>query len=169
MTQEAKERLSLLITVAGGGFSSEAFRLVEGLKDQCDFTYVTIANKSAGIQLRLPVAGDVFYINDLGLMGTRIWDRIRNVCRALVQAQAIVSAKPYDGVITLGSSIAVPLLIAARRRRIKCLFVESVTRVRSPSLTARIVYHLRLCDRFYVQWAELLRHFPRAVHKGMLW
>ena len=50
----------------------------------------------------------------------------------------------------------------------KIVFVESICRVNSLSLTGKIFYHLRLTDSFIVQWKELKLKYPRASYMGRL-
>jgi hypothetical protein len=61
------------------------------------------------------------------------------------------------------------LLLAARALGVKrTVFIESVTRVRKPTLTGRIISGLRLADRFFVQWPHLARMYRRAEYTGRL-
>jgi len=48
----------------------------------------------------------------------------------------------------------------------KIIFVESICRTRTLSLTGKIVYHLRLADTLFVQWPELQASYPRATYSG---
>lgn len=50
----------------------------------------------------------------------------------------------------------------------KIVFVESICRVNSLSLTGKIFYHLRLTDSFMVQWKELKHKYPRTTYMGRL-
>jgi len=42
------------------------------------------------------------------------------------------------------------------------VFIESGCRVERLSLSGLILYHLRLCDSFLVQWEALRARYPRA-------
>jgi len=165
-----KDRFSILITIGGGGFSTQSLKLVNQLKHKCDFTYVTtITGVWEDIENRLPTEGELICMTDLGLMNASFPSRIKKFFIALKQAYSILSMKKYDGVIAIASSISVPLLIVAKLKRLKTLYIESIIRVREPTLTGRIIYNLRISDRFYVQWEYLLKIFPKAVCKGRLW
>jgi beta-1,4-N-acetylglucosaminyltransferase len=48
----------------------------------------------------------------------------------------------------------------------KIVFVESFARVRSLSLSGKILYYL--ADRFIVQWPKLKESYPRAEYYGVL-
>ncbi|KAM3183591.1 hypothetical protein ACTXT7_010028 [Hymenolepis weldensis] len=54
-----------------------------------------------------------------------------------------------------------------RRRRTAVVFVESVCRTRSLSLSGRLLYHLRLA-KIIVQWPGILENYPRAQYLGLL-
>jgi UDP-N-acetylglucosamine:LPS N-acetylglucosamine transferase len=46
----------------------------------------------------------------------------------------------------------------------KLVFIESYAKVKTPTLTGKLLYHF--ADRFYVQWQELLEFYPKAIHVG---
>jgi beta-1,4-N-acetylglucosaminyltransferase len=48
------------------------------------------------------------------------------------------------------------------------VYIESVARVRSLSLTGRIVWTLGLADSFLVQWPELVSRYPGSRYLGRL-
>lgn len=60
------------------------------------------------------------------------------------------------------------ILLAATPRCARVVFVESVARVTSLSLTGRIVYHARLAHDFHVQWPQLEQKYPRTHCVGLL-
>ena len=51
----------------------------------------------------------------------------------------------------------------------RLVYVESIARTRHFSLSAKILYHLRWADIIFVQWEQLLAHYPRAVYAGRLY
>lgn len=60
---------------------------------------------------------------------------------------AVFGDRPWlVGVVSTGASIAVPAFLAARRRRLARLYIESIARVARPSLTGRLVQWSRLAD-----------------------
>lgn len=66
--------------------------------------------------------------------------------------------------ITTGADIAVPFALAARLGGAKIIFVESFTRVVTPSLACRLV--APLAERIYVQWPDLQTALPNARFAG---
>ncbi|KAG5565179.1 hypothetical protein RHGRI_001170 [Rhododendron griersonianum] len=47
-------------------------------------------------------------------------------------------------------------------------YVESIARVRRLSLTGLLLYELHMADKFFVQWPQLQRKYPRAHYVGCL-
>lgn len=48
------------------------------------------------------------------------------------------------------------------------MYVESIARVRTLSLSGKLLYLSRLTDEFLVQWPEMAERFPRARYIGRL-
>lgn len=73
-----------------------------------------------------------------------------------------------------GPGTCLPMCVAAAVLRLLCVhrctivFVESVCRVKSLSLTGKLLYHLRIADQVQVQWPELIPLYPRATYVGVL-
>ena len=84
----------------------------------------------------------------------------------LVEAWRILRRERPDVILSTGAGPAVPFALVGRLLGIPTVFVETFTRISSPSLTARIMY--RLAARFVYQWPALARYFPRGVYGGML-
>lgn len=79
--------------------------------------------------------------------------------------------------VTNGPAIGVTISVAIRLLQISMLglfyhcqivYIESFCRTRTLSLTGRILYHLRLANKFYVQWPKLANDYPRASFRGLL-
>lgn len=70
-------------------------------------------------------------------------------------------------VISTGSSIGVfTILLAKFLFRSKTVFVESFSRVTKPTVSGLIAY--RIVDRFYYQWKELDKFYPKGICKGTI-
>jgi len=96
---------------------------------------------------------------------------------ACVHAALLVSKKRPDVILCNGPGTCVPVCLSAfvvcRVLRLnpgcRQLFVESFCRVKSLSLTGRMLY--LFVDRFFVQWTELLashRGFCKLEHAGCI-
>lgn len=62
--------------------------------------------------------------------------------------------------------VAFALRVLGLRPKSRTVFCESFCRVKSLSLSGRIMY--LLADRFVVHWPELLERYPRAEYIGQL-
>jgi beta-1,4-N-acetylglucosaminyltransferase len=83
----------------------------------------------------------------------------------LVEAWKILRKERPDVLLSTGAGAIVPFAIVGRLFfGTKSIFVESLTRVTVPSLTARIMY--RLADRFFYQNEQLRPHFPQGQYEG---
>lgn len=78
--------------------------------------------------------------------------------------RAMLKLRP-DAVISTGSGPAIPIMIAARLTRKKVIYVESMARVTSRSLTGVLAYHF-LADLFFIQWPEQKLLYPNAIYEG---
>lgn len=70
-------------------------------------------------------------------------------------------------ILTTGAGAVIPLCILGKLFGAKLIFIESFAKVKTPTITGRILY--RLSNRFYVQWEELLEVYPKAIYKGALY
>ncbi|KAI9016412.1 oligosaccharide biosynthesis protein Alg14-like protein [Phycomyces nitens] len=77
-----------------------------------------------------------------------------------------------DIILCNGPGSCVPVCMVAYLLRvlgiksIRIVYVESLARVKSLSLTGKILY--LFVDRFIVQWPDLIERYPRAEYKGIL-
>ena len=71
-----------------------------------------------------------------------------------------------DGIIAGVGGVVVFFCVFSKLIGAKLLFIESMAKVKKPTLTARMLYPL--ADLFLVQWPGLLKYFPRAKYLGRL-
>ncbi len=140
------------LVASHGGHLSEMFDLLD--YDPGSMLVVTYISDRAS-KLRNAV-----FVHNIG----------RNPLRFLVtlmKVMVLMSERRPKLVISTGSEIAVPVFIVAYLLRIPRIYVESCTRVRTPTFTARIVYPLS--SVFLVQSPELISSFgKKAIYEGGL-
>ena len=73
--------------------------------------------------------------------------------------KAILKERPQM-ILSTGAGVGVPFIILGKILGCKTAFVESFTRVKDISLSARLV--LPFLDTLYVQWPQLLDKYPQA-------
>ena len=67
-------------------------------------------------------------------------------------------------VVTTGAGVAVPFALVARLLGVRVVYVETLTRIDTPSLSYRL--SRPFVSRTYVQWPELTRSVPAARFCG---
>jgi hypothetical protein len=75
-----------------------------------------------------------------------------NFARNLVVAWREVRVRRPDTILSTGAALAVPFFVVGKLLRRRCVYVESLTRIDSVSLSGRLVYPL--ADAFFVQWPK---------------
>lgn len=92
---------------------------------------------------------------------SRSW---RSLVTNTVRAGRLLYRHRPNVVLTTGAAIAVPFAWLGRLFGAEVIYVESVTRITSPSTTLRLVRPI--ASRIYVQWPELVEQVPRARYEG---
>ena len=96
--------------------------------------------------------------------------------RACLEALSLVRQERPALLLVNGPGVCLPVCLAAFVLRLlaspwyhpKIIFCESFCRVRSLSVTGRVMYHL-LADRFVVHWPALQKRFPRSEYLGTIY
>jgi UDP-N-acetylglucosamine:LPS N-acetylglucosamine transferase len=86
--------------------------------------------------------------------------------RNLVLAVRLVRRARPRALVTTGAGAAVPFAWVARALGADVIFVESLTRVDKPSMSARLI--APIASRVYVQWPDAVEHLPRSRYVGSL-
>ena len=89
---------------------------------------------------------------------------VRNLMKNLGLAWRILRQERPDVVISTGAGVAVPFLWMGRLLGIRTIYIESLARIQTLSLSGKLLYPT--VHRFVVQWPDLLRRYPRAVYGG---
>lgn len=87
---------------------------------------------------------------------------LRHLILNLGLAWRVLRRERPDAILSTGAGLAVPFFVVGKLLGIRLVYVESVTRIETISLSGRLVY--RLADRFFVQWPQAARR--RAEYAG---
>jgi UDP-N-acetylglucosamine:LPS N-acetylglucosamine transferase len=71
-----------------------------------------------------------------------------------------------DVILCTGAALAVPFFLVGRLLGVRLVYVESLTRTESLSLSGRLVYPL--ASEFFVQWPDAARGRRKARYAGSL-
>lgn len=84
---------------------------------------------------------------------------------ALLRFKRILKREKVRLVITTGAHLAVPALIASKMMRIKTVYIETITRLKTPTWSGKICYFFS--DIFLVQNPGMEKHYgKRARYSG---
>ncbi|KAK1795115.1 hypothetical protein P4O66_010297 [Electrophorus voltai] len=95
---------------------------------------------------------------------------VHSTLYALVYSVPLVFRLRPDVVLCNGPGTCVPLCTAGLLlgtlglKRVLLVYVESICRVESLSLSGKILYHL--ADYFFVQWQPLQTKYPKSIYIG---
>jgi UDP-N-acetylglucosamine:LPS N-acetylglucosamine transferase len=89
---------------------------------------------------------------------------LTNMLRNAGLAWRLLRRHRPDAILSTGAGLAVPFFLVGRMLGITCVYVESVTRTESLSLSGRMVYPL--ASRFFVQWPDLAERYSKATYAG---
>ena len=89
---------------------------------------------------------------------------VPNLLRNLALAIRVIRRVRPVAIVSTGAGVAVPFAWAGRLFRVPFVYVESVTRIDTPSLTYRLL--APAATRVYVQWPELQDAVPGSLHRG---
>lgn len=93
----------------------------------------------------------------------RDWKFFLNLWEAFV----ILRRERPTAILSTGAGPAVPFAIVGRALfGTRVVFVETMTRVESPSMTGRLMYYL--AHDFFYQWPQLAKYFPKGTCGGLL-
>ena len=182
ISKPRSRKYKLLAVLGSGGHTTEMLTLLNPLIASARFsTSMIVAENDATSVARIPsiLKTDAPY-------SIRTIPRIRNVGESLLVALfrvplaffsalvLLLKSKP-DLIIANGPGTCIPIIFAAFILEVlgvhssRTMFVESFCRVKTLSITGRIVY--AFTDRFILQWpptAEIRRQYPRAKYLGVL-
>ena len=91
---------------------------------------------------------------------------IRALLSNLALAWRLVRRERPDAILSTGAALAFPFFLVGRLLRVRLVYVESLTRTESLSLSGRLVYPL--ATRFFVQWPGAAEGRRRATYAGSI-
>ena len=132
-------------------------RQLAGVYEKHDYFYFTFSGSVAD---EMAKTARVFSIPNIVRHNPLSW-----LVGAFLSLVIVIRQRP-DVVITTGAGIVVFFCVFAKLFGAKLIFIESMARIKSPTLTARMLYPF--ADLFLVQWPGLLKFFPKAKYLGRL-
>jgi UDP-N-acetylglucosamine:LPS N-acetylglucosamine transferase len=145
---------------ASSGGHYEQLLMLRPLIDQYDSFLITERTQyeAGGIENR-----KIYYLKQVNRK-----ERLFLICiliNIFLSLRIFLKEKP-DVIITTGVLAIIPICIIAKVFGKKLIYIESFSKVSSPTLTGKFLY--KFADQFYVQWEKLLQYYPKALFKGGL-
>ena len=156
VTADGAERHRRVLLVCSPGGHLLQMRALGPAWSDADATWVTLPG--ADVEHLL---GDADVVLAHGPTNRSLPKLLRN----LVLAWRVVRDTRPDAILSTGAALALPFFIVGKLHRAQLVYVESLTRTQSISLTGRLVYPL--ADAFFVQWPNATR-MRRARYLGSL-
>lgn len=149
-------RTRVLIVCSSGGHLGQMWALRPWWENQ-DRIWVTLPTQDARARLSGEKVIEAHYPTVRSL--PNLFRNARLASRLLRQL------KP-DVILSTGAAAAVPFFAMAARHGALTVHLEPVDRVRSLSLSGRMLYPF--ADHFLVQWPELAKSLPASTYVGVV-
>ncbi|XP_066539253.1 UDP-N-acetylglucosamine transferase subunit ALG14 homolog [Hoplias malabaricus] len=182
-----KGSVCVLVVAGSGGHTTEIIRLMESLSLAYIPRHYVIADTDVMSEDKIrkfeasrvtEVTGDLpgqFTIHRIPRSREvrQSWSSsILSTVYALLYSVPLVFRLRPDVVLCNGPGTCVPLCAAALLlgilglKRVLLVYVESICRVESLSLSGKILYHF--ADYFFVQWPPLQSKYPKSIYMGRI-
>lgn len=147
--------MKICIPVNSGGHLTQALELAKSLKGHKIF-FVTFYHERLE---KYKSNYKFYYISDPG----------RNILKLFllfIKSIGIFRKERPQAFITTGANVSIPFFILGKLLGKKLVYIESVSRVKKPSLSGRILY--KIVALFFVQWESQKENYPDAIYAGRL-
>ena len=156
----------IAVVLGRGGHTAQTFALVDLLGNRFSYLYlIGLLDRLTPKKVR--IKGTIRRVLAPRLLpeDSRILSMIRTLFTMLLSFIYFMLYRPA-AVVSCGTGLTVPVFYAARFLGIKTVFIESMSRVESLSITGRLLRGKT--DLFMVQWPGLADRIPEAVYGGQL-
>ncbi|MHA2380286.1 MAG: hypothetical protein ACXADS_13515 [Candidatus Thorarchaeota archaeon] len=154
------------VVLGRGGHTAQTFALIDLLGPDFDYLYmISVFDRLTPKKIR--ISGRVVQIFAPRLLpqDSRILSIARTLMTLILSFFYFIMFRPRI-VLSCGTGLTVPVFYSARALGIKTVFIESLSRVDSLSITGRLL--LGKTDLFLVQWEQLSQRTPGGIYGGQL-
>jgi len=152
--------LKICLVSSAGGHLAQIKQLIP-IVEKYDYFIVTEKNKSTD---NLNNNFKVYYL--LQQESKHIRFLFVFALNILLSLFYLVKKRP-DVIISTGAGATIPLCLFGKLFGKKIIFIESFAKIKTPTLTGKLIY--KIADKFYVQWEEMLKHYPKAEYRGKIY
>lgn len=165
--------ISAMFIFGSGGHTAEMCQLIKSLNPTQSYGrthFVVAANDQLSLQkinsMQLDGNTSIHLISRSRAVGQSWISTLFTFTVATIQSIVLILTTQPHLVIANGPGTCVPICLAARiipGKRV-IIFVESICRVKTFSLSGKILYPI--VDQVVVQWPDLVNLYPRAKYLG---
>ncbi len=156
----------IAVVLGRGGHTAQTFALVDLLGPKFEYLYmIGLLDPLTPKKIRIP--GRILPVLAPRLLpqDSKVMAIIRTLATLILSFIYFLILRPAVA-ISCGTGLTVPIFYAARTLGVKTVFIESMSRVETLSITGRIL--LGKTDLFFVQWPTLAKRTPGAIYGGQL-
>jgi beta-1,4-N-acetylglucosaminyltransferase len=154
------------VVLGRGGHTAQTFALLDLLGSRFHYLYmIDILDKLTPKKIR--ISGRILPVIQPRLLpqDSKLMSALRTLTTFLLSFVYLLISRP-SVVVSCGTGLTVPIFYSARLLGIRTVFIESMSRVETLSITGRIL--LGKTDLFVVQWPHLAERTRGAVYGGQL-
>ncbi len=89
---------------------------------------------------------------------------ILNLIRNTFLAIKVLYKERPSIIISSGAAVAIPFFYIGKIFGSKTVYIEVFDRINTPTITGKVVYPVT--DKFFVQWEEMKKVYPKAINIG---
>ncbi len=152
----------LFISSTGGHFN-ELMKL-EPLMKKYD-SYIATEKTKATLYVKDKYKNKMFYL----IYGTKdhmLTYPFKLLANCFISLFYFIKIRP-DVIITTGAHTAGPICCIGKLFRKKIIYIETMANINTKTITGRLIY--KFADLFIVQWESMLKLYPKAVYKGLIY
>lgn len=159
------------IICGGGGYTTETLLLIKNLSlDNFRFIIAGGLHFDNGSYHKIMQSFSqnerVITVENPMLISITLIEKIIAHLLNIVESFAIILLKKFNILFGIGSYLCLPLFMFAKLKGIKCIYMDSYTRTHDLSLTGKLIYKLKLANKFYVLHTKIHKKYPKTIFIG---
>ncbi|MBE6055124.1 MAG: polysaccharide biosynthesis protein [Clostridium sartagoforme] len=143
--------------ISSSGGHLDQLMMLKPIMEKYDSFIVTEKVKYSSIKN----SNKVYYLYQVNRI-EKIWI-LKMILNTFISIYIFLVQRP-NIVISTGALSTIPLCLISKLFMKKLIFIESFAKINTPTLTGKLLY--KFADKFYVQWEEMLKIYPKADFKG---
>lgn len=154
----------ILVVLGDGGHTTEMIQLVDLLGPTYQYAYMmsTIDHISAD---KITIPGPVYRV-PLPRFKYKQYNSLSGLFNSTFHQIKVLQQTKPNVILSTGANIAIIVSFFGRLNGAKVIHVETGSRVYTMSSTGKVMYYL--AHKFFVQWEQLQKDYPKAIYAGRL-